>query len=195
MIGAVICSLTASAQVVFADENGNEYANDATVTITEASYNDFDEFQMSLGNVYLKNTKGSSLAFNMTVNVTDLPANSNGFSCCFGSQCQNIQQAGIIYLNNCVFDVEEYGLSTSLHLIEWFPKVGQYGQCKAVISLSTGRTLNVIFDYAETNAVQGVATAKRVATICDAAGKRVNGLQKGLNIVRYSDGSIKKVMR
>ena len=74
------------------------------------------------------------------------------------------------------------------------------GKLYAEISLSVPmgeETLKVdcVFGKKSETAINGVVAGKTApVAVFNATGARQNGLQKGLNIVRYSDGTVKKVV-
>ena len=84
---------------------------------------------------------------------------------------------------------------TPIEFTEWLITEGQYGTCKVTITLSTGRSLHVVFNYADPSAVEKISTNKKVAGYYDITGKPQTKLQKGINLVRYADGSVKKIIR
>ena len=190
-LGVIFASLTASAQLVFVDAEGKELADGATVTMDKTGYNDFEEFQVGLEGISVKNTTDKGMRFNLTFQVTEIPSGS--FTCCFGGTClAPVSKPSELLLEQMVSKanaVDEI-LST-----EWVPAPGKYGTCKVTISLSTGRTLNVNFVYADPSPVQGITLDKKIAGYFDATGKPQDKLQKGLNLVRYTDGTVRKVIR
>ena len=56
LLGALLASITSSAQLVFVDAEDNELADGATITMSETSYNDFEELQVGLEGISIKNT-------------------------------------------------------------------------------------------------------------------------------------------
>ena len=84
-LGVIFASLTASAQLVFVDAEGKELADGATVTMDKGHMNDFDEYQVNLEGISVKNTTDKGMRFNMTFQVTEIPSGS--FTCCFGGTC------------------------------------------------------------------------------------------------------------
>ena len=189
-LGVIFASLTASAQLVFVDAEGKELADGATVTMDKTCYNDFDEFQIGLEGISVKNTTEKGMKFNMDFNVTELSYGS--FACCYGRTCQQTSNTGVLSLADCVSKASSV---TPIEFTEWLIQEGKYGTCKVTISLSTGRTLNVHFVYADPSPVQGVTLGKKIAGYFDATGKPQDKLQKGLNLVRYTDGTVRKVIR
>ena len=84
-LGVIFASLTASAQLVFVDAEGKELADGATVTMDKGHLNDFDEYQVNLEGISVKNTTDKGMRFNLTFQVTEIPSGS--FTCCFGGTC------------------------------------------------------------------------------------------------------------
>lgn len=190
LLGALLASITSSAQLIFVDAEDNELADGATITMSRTSYNDFEEFQVALEGISIKNTSEKGTKFNMNFNVTQITYGN--FSCCFGGKCQNTSKTGVLSLTDCV---SKANTVTPIEFTEWLITEGQYGTCKVTITLSTGRSLNVIFSYADPAAVQNISAHKKVAHYYDITGKPQPRLQKGINLVRYTDGTVKKVIR
>ena len=189
-LGVLFASITASAQLVFVDAEGKELADGATVTMNKTVTNDWGEPQINLEGISIKNPTATGMKFDMEATVTQLP--SGNFQCCFGSLCQLISKPGTLKLEGCVAKKESV---QEITFTEWVPAEGKYGTCKVTISLSTGRTLNVNFVYADPSPVQGITLGKKIAGYFDATGKPQDKLQKGLNLVRYTDGTVRKVIR
>ncbi len=190
LLGALLASITSSAQLVFVDAEDNELADGATITMSETSYNDFEELQVGLEGISIKNTSEKGTKFNMDFNVTQITYGN--FSCCFGGKCQNTSKTGVLSLTDCV---SKANTVTPIEFTEWLITEGQYGTCKVTITLSTGRSLHVVFNYADPSAVEKISTNKKVAGYYEITGKPQTKLQKGINLVRYADGSVKKIIR
>lgn len=190
-LGVIFASLTASAQLVFVDAEGKELADGATVTMDKGHLNDFDEYQINLEGISIKNTTDKGMRFDMTFHVTEIP--SGGFNCCFGGTClAPVNKPSELLLEQMV---SKANAVDEILNTEWVTAPGKYGTCKVTISLSTGRTLNVHFVYADPSPVQGVTLGKKIAGCFDATGKPLDKLQKGLNLVRYTDGTVRKMIR
>jgi len=187
-LGVMLSSLTMSAQLVFVDANGKELANNATITMNKAEMNEWDEFQVALEGISIKNTSSSAQTFNMDVEVKDLANGS--FACCFGETCKNAMKATTISLK----DLSIKGSTTvAITNTEWvIDAEGQYGTTKVAFKLSTGNTLNVNFVYADPASIYAASEGKKIAGIFDMTGKSIKAMQKGINIVRFTDGTVKK---
>ncbi len=188
VLGVMLCSLTTTAQLVFVDANGKELANGATITMDKAEVNDWDEFQISLEGISVKNTTSKSLTFTMDAVVSTLPNGS--FACCFGSTCKNAMKPATINLANLKIDANT---TTAITNTEWvIDGEGQYGTCTVEFKLSTGNTLKVNFVYADPANVTALNASKKIVAIFDMTGNKINALKKGINLIRYADGSVKK---
>lgn len=199
---------------VFADKDGNVYADGATV---EASTVEEDEFDGSIqipSGLYVKQTS-TAIDFGVSMSMQLRSISNGSISVCFPSQCINIDNAGSYDLGkNKLKSATSYdeeigmaGLQT-----EWFPK--EYGQCTATFTLNTmevipgsgfitlpsynllgqSRTINVNFVYKDPTAISGVKD--NTATVVErytTGGQRISAPVKGINILKFSDGTVRKV--
>lgn len=193
-LGVFIASIGTSAQLVFVDEAGNELADGATVTMDKLEEDPFasePSYMVPMEGIGIRNNSESVVDFDINVQLNSI---SNGeYVCCYGSQClPPAKQPGKLVIAAQKIKAVTTKMITNT---EWKPVTGQYGTCSVTYSLSTGRTLNVNFVYADPSSVQGTEVTKKVLTIYDVTGKKVNRFQKGLNLMRYNDGSVKKVIR
>lgn len=186
-MGVMLCSLNITAQLIFVDAEGKELANGATITMDKAEMNDFDELEVLLEGVSIKNTSSSAQTFTMDAVVSALPSGS--LNCCFGTTCRNATEPKTINLTGLKIAANT---TTKIINTEWITEEGKYGTCKVQFKLSTGNTLNVEFVYADPSNVSGVAASQKIKAIYDMTGKQVKSLQRGINLVRYADGSVKK---
>lgn len=193
-LGMFIITISTSAQLVFVDEKGNELADGATVKMDKLEEDPFASelaYMIPMEGIGIRNNSESVVDFDINIQLTNI---SNGeYVCCYGSQClPPVNQPGKLVIASQKIKA----LTTKMiENTEWKPVTGQYGTCSATYTLSTGRTLNVNFVYANPSSVQSIEVAKNIQTIYDATGKKVDKFRKGLNLIRYNDGSVKKVIR
>lgn len=193
-LGMFAITISTSAQLVFVDEAGNELADGATVIMDKLEEDPFASeaaYMIPMEGIGIRNNSESVVDFDINIQLKDI---SNGeYVCCYGSQClPPVNQPDKLSITSQKIKA----LTTKMiENTEWKPATGQYGTCSVTYSLSTGRTLNVNFVYADLSSVQDIEVAKKVQTIYDATGKKVNKSPKGLNLIRYNDGSVKKAIR
>lgn len=189
-LGVLLISMTMSAQLVFVDADGRELADGSTITMNNAVKNDWGEIQVDLKGISIKNTSAIAQDFTMDVEVKELPA--GGFACCYGTTCKNTKKPSTMNLKNLSIDANATEMISNT---EWvMEEDGNYGTCAVTFKLSTGNTLNVNFVYAESTDISHVSEKAEITAIYDITGKSIKTMQKGMNIVHYSDGTVKKII-
>lgn len=201
---------------VFADKDGNVYADGATVEANTVEEDEFTGDTMIPSGLYVKQT---STAIDFGVSMTmQLKSISNGsISVCFPASCRNFtsKDLGSNDLgDNKLASVAGYDSATGMAGLatEWYPT--EYGQCTATFTLNTmevipgsgiillpsynllgrSRTINVNFVYKDPTAISGVKD--NTATVVErytTGGQRISAPVKGINILKFSDGTVRKV--
>lgn len=193
-LGMFAATVSASAQLVFVDETGNELADGATVMMDKLEEDPFASelaYMIPMEGIGIRNNSESVVDFDIDIQLNDI--SSGEYVCCYGSQClPPVNQPSKL----SIASQKIKALTTkTIENTEWKPATGQYGTCSVTYTLSTGRTLNVNFVYTAPSSVRNIEITKRVSTIYDTTGRMVNKPRKGLNLIRYNDGSVKKVIR
>ena len=187
----------------FIDANGNVVADGATVDVTEPKIEDYGAgfviVEMPTG-ISVKNTFDEALNMRVDFNITAL---ANGdFQICFPTECRNFSKVGPGSTGTCNLGAEEVRSLMS----EWMPVDETiYGtttvelQANIVTALGTVEsygpkiTVNMIYkDPASVNNLEGDKAT--VVGRYSLAGQRIGNSQKGLNILRMSNGKAVKVM-
>lgn len=165
-LGAFLLSLNilADNDVVFVDAQGQTIADRTVLTMNEATMNDFDEMEVALKGVYVKNTTASSVNVNMNAVVTSLPTGS--FSCCLGTSCLSIAKKGTLSITGIALTAGETKQITST---EWKPTENSYGTCSVDLQLGTGSSVNgpkvtVNFVYTDPTGINNISADKAPAT-------------------------------
>lgn len=192
---------------IFVDGDGNTIENGATLTMDQVSYKkDFvfnpdgsDEIiqvpMISLSGVYIKNNSAESQSCKVTYNVTALPNGS--FAACCAGNCSNLDSEGTIEKNANADAGKTIDISTDT---EWVPVAA--GTTTVKISAQGSKsmlpdseiTINFIYDgTASIDGIQNNADNKVVARY-SINGQLLDAPQKGINILKYSDGRIEKVI-
>lgn len=192
---------------IFVDGDGNTIENGATLTMDQVSYNEDFVFNpdgsyeiiqvpmISLSGVYIKNNSAESQSCKVTYNVTALPNGS--FAACCAGNCSNLDSEGTIEKNANADAGKTIDISTDT---EWVPVAA--GTTTVKISAQGSKsmlpdseiTINFIYDgTASIDGIQNNADNKVVARY-SINGQLLDVPQKGINILKYADGRIEKVI-
>lgn len=193
---------------IFVDGDGNTIENGATLTMDQVSYNEgfvfnpdgsYEKIQVpmiSLSGVYIKNNSAESQSCKVTYNVTALPNGSFAACCCAGN-CSKLDSEGTIEKNANADAGKTIDISTAT---EWVPVAA--GTTTVKISAQGSKsmlpdseiTINFIYDgTASIDGIQNNADNKVVARY-SINGQLLDAPQKGINILKYADGRIEKVI-
>lgn len=192
---------------IFVDGEGNTIENGATLTMDQVSYKEDSVFNpdgsyeiiqvpmISLSGVYFKNNSAESQSCKVTYNVTALPNGS--FAACCAGNCSNLDSEGTIEKNANADAGKTIDISTDT---EWVPVAA--GTTTVKISAQGSKsmlpdseiTINFIYDgTASIDGIQNNADNKVVARY-SINGQLLDAPQKGINILKYADGRIEKVI-
>lgn len=192
---------------IFVDGEGNTIENGATLTMDQVSYKEdfvynpdgsYEIIQVpmiSLSGVYIKNNSAESQSCKVTYNVTALPNGS--FAACCAENCSNLDSEGTIEKNANADAGKTIDISTDT---EWVPVAA--GTTTVKISAQGSKsmlpdseiTINFIYDgTASIDGIQNNADNKVVARY-SINGQLLDAPQKGINILKYADGRIEKVI-
>lgn len=192
---------------IFVDGEGNTIENGATLTMDQVSYKEdfvfnpdgsYESIQVPmipLSGVYIKNNSSESQSCKVTYNVTALP-NGTFAACCAGN-CSNLDSEGTIEKNANADAGKTIDISTDT---EWVPVAA--GTTTVKISAQGSKsmlpdseiTINFIYDgTASIDGIQNNADNKVVARY-SINGQLLDAPQKGINILKYADGRIEKVI-
>lgn len=192
---------------IFVDGEGNTIENGATLTMDQVSYKEDFVFNpdgsyeiiqvpmIPLSGVYIKNNSSESQSCKVTYNVTALP-NGTFAACCAGN-CSNLDKEGTIEKNANADAGKTIDISTDT---EWVPVAA--GTTTVKISAQGSKsmlpdseiTINFIYDgTASIDGIQNNADNKVVARY-SINGQLLDAPQKGINILKYADGRIEKVI-
>lgn len=192
---------------IFVDGEGNTIENGATLTMDQVSYKEDFVFKpdgsyeiiqvpmIPLSGVYIKNNSSESQSCKVTYNVTALP-NGTFAACCAGN-CSNLDSEGTIEKNANADAGKTIDISTDT---EWVPVAA--GTTTVKISAQGSKsmlpdseiTINFIYDgTASIDGIQNNADNKVVARY-SINGQLLDAPQKGINILKYADGRIEKVI-
>lgn len=213
---ALFCAVTTFAQsddedtkgmYEFIDKDGNVVPDGSVITRNVATEGDDGDMQIETG-LYVKKVTEEDYGVSLDVNLTRM---DNGkFQYCFLGNCK-IQFSTGLYIMDYGSEMGSNSLQT-----EWIPE--DYGEAVATLTLNacelqdvkTGMiitqkyvpvgessSVTVHFVYADPTGISEVSdngTAKAVAYYT-ADGKQISAMQKGLNIVKLSNGKTVKVVK
>ncbi len=207
-IALLFSCVAMNAQIfIFVDGDGNTIENGATLTMDQVSYKENFVFNpdgsyeiiqvpmISLSGVYIKNNSAESQSCKVTYNVTALPNGS--FAACCAGNCSNLDSEGTIEKNANADAGKTIDISTDT---EWVPVAA--GTTTVKISAQGSKsmlpdseiTINFIYDgTASIDGIQNNADNKVVARY-SINGQLLDAPQKGINILKYADGRIEKVI-
>lgn len=192
---------------IFVDGDGNTIENGATLTMDQVSYKEDFVFNpdgsyeiiqvpmISLSGVYIKNNSAESQSCKVTYNVTALPNGS--FAACCAGNCSNLDSEGTREKNANADAGKTIDISTDT---EWVSVAA--GTTTVKISAQGSKsmlpdseiTINFIYDgTASIDGIQNNADNKVVARY-SINGQLLDAPQKGINILKYADGRIEKVI-
>lgn len=192
---------------IFVDGDGNTIENGATLTMDQVAYKEdfvfnpdgsFEVVQVPmipLSGVLIKNNSAESQSCKVTFNVTALPNGS--FAACCAGNCSNLDKEGTIEKNANADAGKTIDISTDT---EWVPVAA--GTTTVKISAQGSKsmlpdseiTINFIYDgTASIDGIQNNADNKVVARY-SINGQLLDAPQKGINILKYADGRIEKVI-
>lgn len=178
----------------FVDKDGNVVADGTTITRSELVEDPFGGNYISTG-LYVKNTADGSASMRVAYQIETM---DNGeFQICFPVNCVRKSVAGSYTTTSGSMDA---GAVSDLQC-EWFPVA--YGSCHAKLTIEVlnalgskaadGPTVTVVFNNADPTAISSVHhTSAAPQQYFTADGRKKDGPQKGLNIIRMTDGTIVK---
>lgn len=191
---------------IFVDGEGNTIENGATLTMDQVSYKEDFVFNpdgsyeiiqvpmIPLSGVYIKNNSSESQSCKVTYNVTALP---NGtFAACCAENCSNLDSEGTIEKNANADAGKTIDISTDT---EWVP--ASAGTTTVKISAQGSKsmlpdseiTVNFVYSSTSVDGIQNNVDNKVVARY-SINGQLLDAPQKGINILKYADGRIEKVI-
>lgn len=194
---------------IFVDGDGNTIENGTTLTMDQVettqeavqnpdgSWSVVQKTIVPFSDVFVKNNSSEDLSCKVSYDVKSLPNGS--FAACCASNCTTVPLRGEIFViekNAEASAGKTIDISTDT---EWMPV--SEGICTVKISVQGSKsmlpdseiTVNFIYSSTSIDGIQNNADNKVVARYS------INGLlldapQKGINILKYADGRIEKVI-
>ncbi len=198
---ALFAGLTVYAQsnpIEFVDGQGNVIPNGSTVVRDNLELDDFAGEGIIHSDVYVKNMTDGPVVCTVSCSIEGMPSGRFqicGFGNCFAAPIND--------------RVAEYPISTVLTggsatlavgetrdtESEWMKiKSGDYGSFNVKYSIQGGCEITVNYVYADPAGINDAQTSvdKKVVGYYTLGGQRLDDQQKGINIVKYSDGTTEK---
>lgn len=192
---------------IFVDGDGNTIENGATLTMDKIGYKEnfifnpdgsFEVVQVPmipLSGVLIKNNSAESQSCKVTFNVTALPNGS--FAACCAENCSNLDKEGTREKNANADAGKTIDISTDT---EWVPVAA--GTTTVKISAQGSKSMlpdseiTINFIYDGTASIDGIQnnTDNKVVARYSINGQLLDAPQKGINILKYADGRIEKVI-
>lgn len=192
---------------IFVDGDGNTIENGATLTMDKIGYKEdfifnpdgsFEVVQVPmipLSGVLIKNNSAESQSCKVTFNVTALPNGS--FAACCAENCSNLDKEGTKEKNANADAGKTIDISTDT---EWVPVAA--GTTTVKISAQGSKSMlpdseiTINFIYDGTASIDGIQnnTDNKVVARYSINGQLLDAPQKGINILKYADGRIEKVI-
>lgn len=202
---AFFAGLTVYAQdnpIEFVDGRGNIIPNGSTVVRNNIEIDDFDGSGIIHSDVYVKNMTDGSAACKVSCSIEGMP--SGQFQICGFGDCVPvpINERIAEYPITTAIDCETVMLAageTRDTQSEWMRvRTGNYGNFNVRYSIIGGSEITVNYVYADPTGINDVQTStdKKVVDCYTIGGQRLDCQQKGINIIKYSDGTTeKKILR
>lgn len=191
---------------IFVDGEGNTIENGATLTMDKIGYKvDFifnpdgsweivQTPMIPFSGVYIKNNSSSELSCKVVYNITSMPSGS--FAACRAGNCSTLDNEGTIEKSANAGAGNTIDISTDT---EWIPVSD--GTCTVKISVQSSTsmlpdseiTVNFVYSSTAIDGIQNNVDNKVVARY-SINGQLLDAPQKGINILKYSDGRIEKVI-
>lgn len=183
----------------FTDSGGNVIPDGSSMTYSNFEVNPFGNTIVESG-LRLINATGTPGAFSIICTVNSI---SNGqFQICVNNVCTAVSETGIIETER---GAGPASLDTDLQT-EWMAQ--GTGTCDVTYQVFRhtameggetypGATIHVLFSTDEAAGISGVAVSggeSEVVARYTLGGARLSAPQKGVNIVKYADGSTRKVV-
>ena len=203
----IVGTLSASAQLQFVDKEGNVVPNGTTLTIEAVVKDDgFGEVLVEANSgLSVKNTSTNIVGTSVIWDVQQL--DNGSMQVCFPANCVSHDAVGIYQTDKGAL---EGGQVLELNS-EWYAEsINTYGQAKVVYTLLgydynalNGSYTNmrdeslvtIIYTYTAPSAIENVTTGQKTEKeVYTLDGRHSNRMQKGINLVRMGDGSVRKVI-
>lgn len=202
LMGTVMFAQGADNTFQFLKTDGTVVADGETIICNNVEKSDFDEILIPSG-LNIRNTTGSVAYCAVDFTITEMQGGM--FQICFPLNCIAKFETGAYETGAGAVAA---GITKDL-ATEWLPDEGKYGTCTVIYQAKVmerngntytlkarGPKITVRYEYNNPNGVYGVETSgeKSVTAYYNLSGRRMPVAQKGLNLVKYSDGTVRKII-
>jgi len=181
---------------VFADKDGNVYEDGVTIECTDAEDDGWGGAIVNSG-LYARNENAPS-SYQVAAQAEITKLDNGAVQLCFPTNCISYSSTG----KQKETEKVKFNQGNQMSLMtEWIAEA--YGDCivKYTLNMYDGfaskgkRTITVNYKFTDpANIGQTETKTVKPEAYYDAQGRRTDGATRGLNIVRMSDGSVKKVV-
>jgi len=199
---------------VFVDDQGNIVPDGSVITVTGLTYDEEDVDKTGEGQMVIplkvKNVEGGKAAVSMYETIDALP-NGGWQTCAFGN-CMTLSATGYS-AKNIISGTDASDIQT-----EWMPEQGKYATWTATLQIHVfniitktvfgmkqdvageeiigyGPKVTVNFVYnSESAHISSTAADHQPKEYFNVRGQRIDGPQKGLNIIRLANGKTIKTI-
>lgn len=191
----------------FVDKDGNVVPDGSTITVTDAV-----DDGMGMGGLCIytglsvKNNSSENVGANVELTISQI--DNGALSCCFPGSCQQISttgtyetQTGKVVANslsefNTEWYLGGYGTCTTTFKLKLYNLVGDNPLFPEYEFKGYGPSVTVNFVYSDPSGIDNaeVSENKAITGIYTIGGQQIEQLQKGINIVKYSNGKSAKIV-
>lgn len=184
--------------IVFVDGQGNVIQNGSTVIRDDVEFSAITGIGTLHSDIYVKNMTDAPLSCKVSCEVEGLPYSQ--FQICGFGSCQPLpfMESIATYPVNGTIDCDPVTIAageTKNTQSEWLRvKTGKYGSFKVKYSILNHGEITVNFVYQDPTGIDNLQTAKekKVLEYYTIDGQRLDNPKRGMNIVKYSDGTVEK---
>lgn len=184
--------------VEFVDADGNVIPAGSTVMRDDIEFSSTTGFGTIHSGVYVKNMTNSSTSCAVSCSIENMP--SGQFQICGFGDCVPvpINERVAEYPISSVIDCDAITLEageTKDTQSEWLRvRTGNYGSFNVKYSIQGGSEITVNYVYSDPTGINDVqaSTDKIVVGYYTLDGQQLDCQQKGINIIKYSDGTTEK---
>lgn len=213
LLGAVALIATKAAAIdntfTFVDASGNSYNDGDTITLTTVEFVDdgLDAYYQISSGLYVKNNTAEQIGAGIDFDIARI--DNGNLSVCFPGNCYTYNTVGTYSQSGGYLDASV----TKTLQTEWI--MTGYGECDATFTLTVfdisynkyglptytqreedGPTITVHFVYSDPAGIRAISSVTNRYEVAryTISGRQIDTPQKGLNIVKYSDGTVRKVI-
>lgn len=203
----------------FCDKDGNVYENGSELTFYDVDVDPDDGTAVLHAPLYVKSTTDEGGYVGITCKYDGMP--SGKFKICFPSLCMQSTNAsgeivtdaggggmfggpltqadGARYLDSAWDAIEGYGSFNVTYQINVYKQVEEDVLGETITKyekIADGSTVTVKFLYADPAGINAMQNSgeKKVAAVYNLNGQKIASMERGVNIVKYSNGETVKVL-